>query len=372
MKRVCFVCLCCALCLCLCACSDMPLEKQIPVVSMGVDKTDKGYSITVKTPKNKAQQSGGGGDEKQAYLVVSADGADFAQAVNALHVSLPRNVNFSQVREVVFGEKMARAGDFAAIALLAADLPDMRLLATPMMCNGEASEFLKKQEPELGARLSKYIEGTLQNAIEKGNIPPVTLGQLTRDLGLGWSDPPLVCVSADAKPPEEFPAQPMDMPVDDTPQKGVSVVLAGAALTDGVSVCHTLSGYEVHLLGMLLGKARDCVINTEKGYITYDKWLPTRLSAPQKDGRFTLKAEVFVRARGAPQADQAYAEEALRSELEKLLKTMQRVKSDVAGFANQAVRGCLTLSDWEKLDWRTKYAEADTDITVHVLLMSGQ
>ena len=56
----------------------------------------------------------------------------------------------------------------------------------------------------------------------------------------------------------------------------------------------------------------------------------------------------------------------LETEIGAVIRHLQALRCDGAGFGDAAVRQCLTVQDWEALSWRDVYAEAEVAVTVNL------
>jgi len=148
MKKIIFLWL-LLLCLFLSGCMSRDLEEQLLVIVLGIDETEEGnVRITVKVPSNSDSGSSppstgegeaASGGEQMGYLLLEATGKEFSDAVNLLHATTPRTLNFSQTREVVIGEKAAQNTDFSSLLHDIYALPRMRAKAALIICKDDAN-----------------------------------------------------------------------------------------------------------------------------------------------------------------------------------------------------------------------------------------
>ena len=247
-------------------CMGRELEEQLLVIVLGVDQTEEGLiRITVKVPSNSDSGSspptaGEGeaavGGQQMGYLLLEATGRKFSDAINLLHATTPRTLNFSQTREVVIGEKAAQSTDFPALLHDIYALPRMRAQAALVICKDDANTFATQQKPYVGMRLSRYVETTLSNYAGKGFVPNVSLGESLRDMGYGFKDPLLIYAAVNNYEKTRSPdtENVLDAKAGSLPRKSVSPVeFFGAAATNGVSVSGVLTGYEMALIHLIQG-----------------------------------------------------------------------------------------------------------------------
>lgn len=387
MKRIFFLCMLLALCLMICGCTSRQLEEQLLVIILGIDETEEGHiRITVKVPSNSdstSSSSGGkegkGGDastggEQKGYLLLEATGRKFTDAINLLHATTPRTLNFSQTREVVIGEKAAQSDDFIMLIHSIYSLPRMRAQAALVICKDEAHAFAAEQRPFVGMRLSRYVETTLSNYAGKGFVPTTTLGDGLRDLGYGFQDPLLIYAAVNQF--DHIQTTTADNILDAVPgslaRKSVNPIeFFGAAATDGISVSGMLTGYEMALLHLIDGDVQSLSIQTQD-----DNSIPIFARAPATLTvdldrhpavlQVILQCEARYAAGFEPQAEDL--ERRLAQDIQKTIQHLQHLRCDGIGFGNIAIRNFITVDAWEALHWREVYCSAQVEVQVSVQL----
>lgn len=362
-----------ALCLALSGCMGRQLEEELLVIVLAVDETEEGHTrLTIKVPRNGsaggASKEGEGGDQG-GYLLLDATGRGFSEAMALLHATTPRNLNFSQVREVVIGEKAARSADFANLLLRIDELPRMRGAAAVIICKGEGNAFAKAQKPYVGTRLSRYAETTLANYAGKGFTPNTSLSEGIRDLAFGFRDPLFVYGGVnDFRSPQTPEKGALNgAPGSLSRQNGDGIELFGAAATDGVCVNGFLTGYEVALLHLINGSVHSLDIQLEEDiplmiYARTPATLSVRLDRRPAVLEISLLCEVH-HPPGFPPDEEKLARK-ITADLKGALTHLQSLRCDGLGFGNIAVRQFGTVADWERLGWRDVYARAQTEITL--------
>ena len=97
------------------------VESVAFAVILGADLTeDEGIELTVQIPK-----VGGGSTEAQDessgpsdYLIASASGATFTDALMALEITVPRDLTLTQVKLLVVSDALARHEKFLNLSLI--------------------------------------------------------------------------------------------------------------------------------------------------------------------------------------------------------------------------------------------------------------
>ncbi len=356
------------------------MEEELLVIVLAVDETEEGSTrITVKVPSNsdsggvgQGGESASAGGEQMGYLLIEATGNGFSDAETLLNATTPRCLNFSQVREVVIGEKAAKSPAFPMLLQNIEALPRMRCAATVIICQGEGHDFAAAQKPYVGMRLSRYADNTLSNYAAKGFTPLTSLCEGIRDLGYGFRDPLFVYgavndFSAFQTPNEE---NVLDALPGSLPRKSVNgIELFGAAATNGVSVAGYLTGYEMALLHLIGGTVKSLTIHEEGDFpVTLYARAPATLSVDVSRRPPLLGISLLCEARcpAGLQPPEDEIKEKIAADIRKVVSHLQALRSDGLGFGNIAVRQFATAAEWEALAWRDIYAEAEFQVSLAV------
>lgn len=366
-------------CLPLSGCMSRQLEEQLLVIILGVDEMEDGsIRLTVKVPSNAGVGSDSGGstteDEQMGYFLLEASGKTFPDAVNLLHATTPRSLNFSQTREVVIGERASQDAQFSALLQNIYLLPRMRAQASLVVCHGEARPFIAEQKPYVGIRLSRYIETTLINYAGKGFVPTTTLGEAVRDLGYGFRDPLLIygAINTFHSAQETDSQNVLDEKAGELSRKSVNAIeLFGAAATNGVSVSGLLTGYEMALIHLLDGSAQSLSIkNGADEAVPVFARMPAELRVDLQQEKTTLYVRLFCELHVSPgqSVDPAPLSQLLARDIQAVIEHLQALNCDGIGFGNIAVQHFATIPAWEQYHWRDAYQNAAVQVTVDVQL----
>lgn len=372
MKRLLLLLCLCALCLS--GCMSRQLEEELLVIVLGVDADENDtVCLTVKVPSSAAQQQ----KEEDGYLLYSAKGRGFADALAMLRAAAPRQLNFSQVREIIFGIGAARQADFSLLLSQIDAIPRFRCSAAVIVCREEAREFVEALKPDLGVRLSRYADTTLSNSAGKGFTPDTDLCETLRDLGLGFEDPLLILGAvggeADGSPVNEKNV--LDALPGALPWQGAGKIeLFGAAATDGVRVSGFLTGYEMALIHLMEGGASSLTVRQEADVPLHVTALhPAKLFVDVSVRPIRLTAALTFEVHYPPghAPDAAALQKTLAADLDRMLAHLQALRCDGAGFGNAAASHFLTVQAWEALGWREAYARAERQIILTVICREG-
>lgn len=367
-------------------CTDN-LEHSLMVISMSVDKDEKGLTVCVKSPNYAAQSGGsssssggsggsgggsggssGSGQQEQGYITLSVTGRDWAHALSVLNASTPRTLRFSHLREVVIGRKTAESSDFMSTLQNIDRLQNVRSHATVIVCEGEGKAFLEMQRAFIGARLSKYLDITLQNYEAKGYIPATTLGCALRDLSGDWRDPVVGFAAKNALNGESATSarQPVDLVAGELARQGVNAAEYAGGFAVG-SVGNTLlTGYEMQLLHLLQGDNQTLVFAYKEKYYTAEPRAGQSIRVEERDGKcfLELKAPITIGYSIYGERPDDGAAAYIQKEIASLLSKLQSVGCDALGFGCVAARRFRDMHTWRAYDWPSRYAQAQ--IGVHV------
>lgn len=304
-------------CLCLGGCASLPGEERSFALCLGVHASTSGVEVAIQLPNYK-------GDQK--YLILSAAGDSFDEALSSLTAVSPSRLNFGQLRLVVFSQETAASADFPQLVAEISAIPDIRLSAMALLTEDSVSQLLEALTPQTGVRLSKYLDTLLRARVELGLLPGSTLSDMRR---MGQRQSPALGR--------------MVLKKEDLPQDGLNtqaealsagsegeVIFGGCGLIGQDGLLHdTLSLRETQLLTLLLGRSRDLPLTWEEAALTLHV---KELSVDWFQGQVTAK--VVGRAlmtRGAP----AEAETLLEEDLRALMKRLNAASCDALGLRRQ-------------------------------------
>ncbi len=372
MKRLLF--LLPAFCLLFSACASRNVEEELLVIVLAVDRAEQGgVTVAVKVPANASAHGDGGSasDSQYGYMQLEATGRSFTDAVSMLNATTPRRLNFSQVRETVIGEKLARQRDFSRLLAQIDSMPRFRCSSAVIVCRGSALQFAENQKPIVGMRLSRYAENTLANYAGKGYTPSTDLCEGRRDLGGGFQDPLFILGAvndfSDADAPES--GNTLFAEAGALPRKSPEAVeMFGAAATDGVCVCGYLTGYEMALVHLIEGHVEALTVEADGVPLHITASGPAALYLDLSSDPAVLRVAVRCEARYSPGAavEKSSVQALLEKDILSLITRLQAMGCDGLGFGRCAVTRFLTVQDWEAFQWRSVYAAAQAQVRVTV------
>lgn len=339
--------------LCLTGCGRLQLEDRLLVISLGLDRLEDGQlEMTVQVP---SASKGSGSEDKKAggaggYTLISVTGSDGREVAEALDAKSPHLLNFSHLRQVVFSYAVAESEDFEPLLKQIFRRHPVRSNAHVVVIEGGCKEFLKKQKPDIGEHLGKYLDTVMKNLIAKRYVPDATLALVVRDLSGSASDPPLIWGEVN--------------------QEG-KIQFLGAALTSQGRVAGRLSGHEVQLLALLAGGGQGISIETQEGRSADVSTRRGAQATIRPDGSLAVSLHVTAYTPVEQSASQQEIEGALQEELRALITKLQAADSDAAGFGRQTLFGLKTLAEQEAVQWRFASAPLQVSVSAQMVISAS-
>jgi len=393
MKKAClflWLCVCCAL---LGGCGGgQEIESCLFVLSMAVDPAPDGnLPVTIKAlsgtqeaaagtagasaqSSSAAQQSpppenGGAESPEPGYIVMSATAPSCLRALNMLSSTTPRNVNLSQLREIVVSRMLAETD---------ATLSILREIHSMYRANGEAivvvtpddaGDFIRRQRAILGVRLSKYLEVLFDHFSEMDTIPAdAQLASVIAAMESDTIDATAVYAAGNAFDSEiVLGGADMDRLPGHLPRTSPAEnEYLGCALFSGPRMTGTLTGEETGLLLLMMGHAQRQ--STFIGNALYRVNLPTRVRRRiDEDGTLSVHIAMNLRHDAGEQAmtDEEIAAQIEREALSVLLR-LRAASCDAVGFGRIAIRESLDIPHWEARNWPDEYEHLGARVSADV------
>ena len=171
------------------------VENQAYILVMGLDLSEDGeLVITALSPKI----SGGGGDEGGSsgsgsesgdYLHLSVRGESYERALERLNWAVPRTLNLSQLKLIVFSQELVEQVDCGDLFREIAKTELLFTAAHVVVSAGKAQEFIENLQPTVGTRLSTDIEASIEHYVNYGIAPDSRLATLYYQTESVYSDP---------------------------------------------------------------------------------------------------------------------------------------------------------------------------------------
>ena len=313
-----------------CGCSQR-IELAFVAVCLGVDAREDGVTLTVKCPDYTGDKQDG---EQSGYTTLSVKGADWPRAVAALYAAAPVTPQFSQLREIIIGEGSFLYMPPERLFACVDQLPGLRVHALVTVCPGSAAGQVESLNPEIGKRLSKYLDISLKHYEQQGVLPATSLSGALRDLGGCWRDPVLAYSGGGEA-------------------RGYAIGSLGTLL---------LTPEEVQLYRLIRGESQSYMLASDgRFYGTASRGRARRSVA---GNTLILELPVYITYSLYDEPPGPGAALKLQEEIQAFLHRLQSVGCDALGFGCAAVQGFSTLPEWLASGWPQRYAGADIQVVV--------
>lgn len=318
----------------------------------GEDHPDK-LKVTVSIPLSNQKQT----------LIHSTIAKTTEEAMLVFNRQNNRQIVKGQLRQILFGERLAQQGLGKHVGLILRD-PSVGSRVHVLVVEGDTEEMLRRSYSKQ-ATTGEYIDNLIRTEVRAQDIPDTNIYRFVRD----YFDEGIEPVATIIRGGEEH------------------LIIEGIALFKGDRMVGRVKPEDKMLLGML----RD---NVHTGSVFLD------LSKSEKSGMTHLSSrrKVQIESSGAPQDGKPFkatirlsvkgslleyvGERSMRSdrvqeELEKkmagvvqkrcqaLVREMQKLGTDSIGIGQYA-RRTMNYSEWSRLDWNETFAKADIRVKVDV------
>ena len=377
------------------------IESCLFVLSMAVDPAPEGnLTVTVKALSGTQDAASSGGSRGSAssgaqvesdqaqnpqnsssgleasepgYIVLSATAPSCLRALSMLSATTPRTVNLSQLREIVLSRTLAETDATLSILKEIHSMYRANDEAVVVVTPDDAGDFIRRQHAILGVRLSKYLEVLFEHFSEIDTIPPnAQLASVISAMESDTLDAAAVyaagnafdstLVLGDGADLDRLPGHlPRTSPAENE--------YLGAALFSGPRMVGTLTGEETGLLCLMMGKAqrRTAFI----GNAQYRTNLPTRVKRTiDGDGALHVRISMnLTRTAGAAEESEQKIAASIERQCVSVLLRLRAASCDAVGFGRLAIRRCLTVPQWEALDWPMLYGTLPVRVSVRVKVL---
>ena len=368
------------------------IESSLFVIAMAVDAAPEGsLTVTVKalSGTQDSAASDASGDERETsdgsdaesgleqtepgYIVLSATAPSCLRALGLLGATTPRTVNLSQLREVVVSQTLAETD--ATLSILKEIHAVYRASdeAVVVVTPDHAGDFIRRQHAVLGLRLSKYLEVLFEHYEQLDVIPPSpNLSAVIAAMESSATDAAAVYAAGNdfnntllLNGESDLDRLPGHLPrTAPAPNEYM-----GAALFSGPRMTGTLTGSEVSLLCLMMGKAstRVSVIDGAQ----YKTRLHTRVRRRiEPDG--TLSVSLRLRLTLSAGQQQRTGEEiaaGISQDCANVLQKLQAASCDAAGFGLIRVKSFPDIPSWEASNWAAQYETLPVRVTADVKIL---
>ena len=370
----------------------MEIESGLFVLSMAVDPAPDGnLTVTVKALSGTQEAAGGGNaqqnqdDQNQpddsavespepGYIVLSATAKSCLRALDLLSATTPRTLNLSQLKEIVINETLARTQATLSILKEIHSLyragGDAIVVVTP----DHAGDFIRRQRAVLGVRLSKYLQVLFEHFSQIDTIPPdARLSSVIAAMASSSRDAAAVYAASNSfsntlvlSDTPETDRLPGHLPRTSPAQNEY----LGSAVFSGPQMTGVLTGDETGLLCLLMGKAKTRTFTLNGAQ--YKSNIATRVTREIDKSTGDLVVTIrmnLTRIAGESTENGEDIARQIETGAAALMMRLQAMGSDVIGFGDIALRRALTIDNWERMQWKTAYAQRPVHVRAFVRLL---
>ena len=345
------------------------IENQAYALIMGIDITDEGYwELSVKIPSiNSGSGKEGGAEQKSnsQYQNFSALGESFNEALMIINMGIPRDLNLSVLTLIVISEEIAFSQNMPELLSKLANNYDLYSSTCIAICEGDAGDFVGRQEIVIGKNLSEGITSRLQNASEIGYTPKSRLADMYYDTMSIYSDPmAILCAVAD----ENQQLQPGDTTTSGLPveSENKNIFMGAALMKDGVAV-GKLSGMQTIYVHLLRGDVEGFAYVIDGISIQLAALSNPFVTVDTSDEIPKIKIKLRYSAMCTTQVpDVQMLKAELEAEIGKTIEACQKLSVEPFGFAKLVAADFFTIDSWRNYDWNNVFSKADIDLEIDI------
>ena len=364
LKKPLAVCL--ALMLCLSGCSEArQVENQAFVVLLGLDRAaEDGIELTVQVPRIKGSEDGS--EENGDFMVLTAVGRTFTEALEVCSIASPRRINLTQVKMIVVSEALAREERFPALLKEMAATYTLYSTSYFTVCEGGARAFIEREVPTFSADASTSLTALLEHHSSRGYIPRTTFAEVYYRTNSFYSDPVAVLAGGTADNAAHGPAD--DAPAPIHPENVPATLengnaFAGGALFRQGRFVGTLDAAEMTFVNLLLGRREEIILRTDAGSVRLFPSCKPKIHIDCKSNPMTISyAQRFTMESTTGTDDPEEVCAKIGEQIANLVLKCQRLGVEPFGMADRAAAQFLTTARWEEFNWLERFTSARVSI----------
>jgi len=339
-------------------------ENQAYAVMLGIDGEEgTEVRLTVKYPKL-AGSSGGssGGGEASSYAIANSKGPYFQEALENLKAAMPREINLSALTLIVISENTVSSGSINGIIGQLSTNYRMYSSAYIAICDGEAADFIKKQEPQIGSRLSEGLKALIENAEKLGCIPDSRMADVKYLMGSVYSDPVIMRCALTAESDDEDREDGEDIPA----QAEGGTVFAGAYIVRDGNIAVEFNKWETVLINAVMGEVEQFTYTDGRNaaFISVDRKPNVKISYGG-EVRISIELELSAMLISGDIKIEEYAT-AIRDDIYSVIEKCRTAGAEPFGFAERAAGKFITIDKWLDFSWNEKFADAEINVEIEI------
>ncbi len=360
---------------------DNMLNKISVISSLGIDKSKKGYIVTIQK-YNPAATSKEGAAELGAYSY-SAQGRTIPEAIDRIQNKFSRTIFLDSVEVAVLGESLVKSEGLAALSdyfLREPNFPsNIRFVISKGVKPDKLLQIIMPIEKVSGTRLEEMLNRKRETW---GNLSDMTADKIKGMLLQNRTELTIPYLTIIGRASKGISKSNIEKASPDT-----IVAIGGLAVFQHQRFSYWLSSQESNLYALTRTKIHDTTLVTKcgkkSGYVTWkdmrsksDIHLLDKKGVPSFLLQVQIKAKVSdVSCNMVPSTVQAIAqlehdgEHDLQNQINHLIEKTQNKKTDINGFGETLYRKQPDRWNRVKNNWESVYSTVPIRIRVRVDLI---
>lgn len=376
------------------------VEEQAYVIAIGIDlpedvdiEEEQAIDVTFQFSNPKLNVKGVSPSESENEDNITLTAPDLVSARNMANSFVTREISFAHNKVLIISEKLAKSDVFFRILSTTIKDPEVRRETSLIVTEGKASDFIKKNKPELMIRAHRYYQFLIDRATETGLVPESTLN---RFFAITDADADLFLAMYGSPNSEKVDFNDEDKYVaGQVPKKGGNPVqLIGSAVFKEGKMIGKLTGEETRITRMLdntsnvqdmyssfqdpLDKKYKITVKLKKEKETEVKVKIRKDAPPIINVKYPVEIEVLSVPSMVTYGDnlknqkvlKQYIEQKMKENAEKLIeKTQKEFKSEPFYWSLYVRPLFKTVKEYETWDWTNKnypFAEINVNMDVKI------
>ncbi len=395
-----------------CLSDALEVDDEAFVLVLGIDEAvGNAVRVTIQYPTYKRGGSGsgilggGGGDEGgggvsrrefgevDGTIVTTIEGPTIVEAMDFFNTSISRRISLAHIKLLVVSESVAKQGIRDYIDQMVRFMETSRIVQL-VVCKGKAEDFIRENVTLTGESPSKNMELMILQSENIGLFPRVTLPQFERDSKspLRSSYTAYAGINdfqnlADGPAASEKVFKWRYFPGELPRQGGVKREFLGTAVFRDYRMVGVLDSLETTFFLLVSRKFQKGFLSVEdmdapghaillRLYYEDSPKIGVKFQGDKAfiDLKLKLSADI-----GAMRGESNYEridkleklsrhiESVIEEGMKKMIEKVQKeFKADIFGFGQKAAGNFLTIQEWEKYDWDSRFPEAEINVDVTV------
>lgn len=381
------------------------VDDLLHIIAIGVDSgiMDK-WRLTIQFPTLKEPSMGGygagggsGQSEDSGYLSLSVEAPSFFTGIDMLNTTISRRIDFMHTEAIIISEELARSGKLGEFIAPIVRFRQIRRSMHLFISKVPAMEFINSNKPLIGTALSKNIQVLVKETDNTGFFPHLTLNEFYSRLKSSYRQP--IAIMASINNLESF-KETGDKYQDKYKSGGeyyageLPIIgqrrpeFLGAAVFDGDKMVCELTGDETRLLQMTSGDFRNGYFTaidpikpslviplnvreaaSPKVKISIDKDNPViHLKVYLEGDLLAVQSRISYEEPELKQVLEKAFEKQIKDGLDRLMKKLKKMGTDICGFGRTAAKQFLTIQEWEEYEWLSKFKNAEITTEVDFII----